>query len=56
MKKSPGRQIDKTPIKKVGLKSIKLCRDIQGADFRDENINGAAEEDQRMVKEFNNQH
>ena len=52
MKKVLGSQIDKTSIKEAGLKSVKPCRDIQGADFTDENINGAAEEDQWMIEEF----
>ena len=56
MKEAPGRKIDKTSIKEAGLKSIKPYRDIQGADFTDENINGAAEEDQWMVEEFSVRH
>ena len=56
MKKVPGRQIDKTSIKEAGLKSVKTCRDIQGADFADEDINGAAKKYQWMIKEFNDQH
>ena len=56
MKKAPGRKIDKTFIKEAGVKSIKPYRDIQGADFTDENINGAAEEDQWMVEEFSVRH
>ena len=56
MKKSPRRKIDKTSIKEAGLKSVKPCRDIQGADFTDEDINGAAEKYQWMIEEFNVQH
>ena len=53
MKEAPRRKIDKTSIKEAGLKSVKPCRDIQGVDFIDENINGVAEEDQWMIEEFN---
>ena len=56
MKKGLGRKIDKTFIKEAGLKSVKPCRDIQGADFADEDINGTIEKYQWMIEEFNVQH
>ena len=45
MKKVLESQIDKTSIKGVGFKFVKPCKEIQGANFTDENINGTTEED-----------
>ena len=56
MKKAPGRKINKTSIKEAGLKSVEPCREIQGDDFIDENINGAVEKYEKMIKEFNVRH
>ena len=56
MKKGLGRQIDKTSIKEVGLKSIKPCRDIQGTDFAGEDINVVANSIYGISEEFNIQH
>ena len=56
MKKGLRSQIDKTSIKETGCKFVKPCRDIQGVEFIDENINGAAEEYQWKVKEFSVRH